>query len=70
MKKGNYTLYLNVYTISQHKDYGKILTPIRKFYGNNANELQERFELWFIKQPLDRNDIETRIDYVQHASNN
>lgn len=45
-------------------------TLVRTFYGNDTNELQERFELWFVKTGYDRADVETRLDYVQHAGRN
>lgn len=40
---------------------------IKSFLGNDKNELQERFEMWVIKQGYDRADVETYIEYVQHA---
>ena len=42
---------------------------VKTFLGNDENELMERFEMWFIKQGYDRADIQTSIDYIQHASN-
>lgn len=40
---------------------------IKRFIGNDLNELQERFELWFIKQVYDRNDIFIQCGEIQHA---
>ena len=40
---------------------------IKRFIGNDLNELQERFELWFIKQAYDRNDIFIQCGEIQHA---
>ena len=42
---------------------------IKRFLGNDKNELHERFEMWLIKQGYDRADIDTYIEYVQHANN-
>lgn len=42
---------------------------VKTFLGNDKNELQERFEMWFIKQPYDSRNVNTYIDYVQHANN-
>lgn len=40
---------------------------IKRFLGNDVNTLYERFEMWFIKQPYDRNDIQTYVGEIQHA---
>ena len=40
---------------------------IKRFLGNDINTLHERFEMWFIKQPYDRNDIQIYVGEVQHA---
>lgn len=40
---------------------------IKRFIGNDLNELQERFEMWFIKQAYDRNDIFIYRGEIQHA---
>ena len=42
---------------------------VKRFLGNDPNELTERFEMWFIKQGYDRSDIATYLEYVQHANN-
>ena len=52
---------------SHSEEFGNYTTKIKRFLGNDKNELQERFEMWFIKQPYDRNDIEIYIGEVQHA---
>ena len=54
----SYKYYLAVYVNKFQK---------RRFLGNDKNELVERFEKWFIKQPYDREDTEIFIGEVQHA---
>lgn len=41
---------------------------IKSFLGNDEAILYERFEKWFIKQGYDRNNINTFLEYVQHAN--
>lgn len=55
----SYKYYLTVYVKKIQK---------RRFLGNNQNELVERFEKWFIKQPYDRNDTEIFMGEVQHTN--
>lgn len=40
---------------------------VKRFIGNDLNVLAERFEMWFIKQPYDRNDITIYRGEIQHA---
>lgn len=40
---------------------------VKRFIGNDLNSLVERFEMWFIKQPYDRNDITIYKGEIQHA---
>ena len=40
---------------------------VKRFIGNDLNSLMERFEMWFIKQPYDRNDITIYKGEIQHA---
>lgn len=57
----------------RHYIYKLIVTNnnivVRTFFGNDPDELQERFEVWFIKQGYDRENIKTYLNYVQHANN-
>lgn len=47
-------------------EFGEVGRKIKRFMGNDVNYLQEKFELWFIKQGLDRNEIFTTIGEIQH----
>lgn len=40
---------------------------VKRFLGNDLNILHERFEMWFIKSPYDRNDVYVYKGEVQHA---
>lgn len=40
---------------------------VKRFIGNDENTLAERFEMWVIKSGYDRNELQTRIDEIQHA---
>lgn len=50
------------------KEFGNISVKIKRFLGNDIDELTERFEKWFVKQPYDRNDIEIYTGEIQHAN--
>ncbi len=65
----HYTYRLEVYKMEQHPEYGRVGRKIKGFIGNDDVELMERFEKWFIKQGYDREEIEVRIENVQHANN-
>ena len=39
---------------------------VKRFIGNNLNELLERFELWFIKTSYDRHDLWLYKGEIQH----
>ena len=56
----------------KHYRYRLVVTNnniiVKRFLGNDKNVLQERFETWFIKQGYDRNNINTYMEYVQHAN--
>ena len=39
---------------------------VKRFIGNDMNELHERFERWFIKSPYDRNDLYLYRGEIQH----
>ena len=54
----SYRYELIVYKIERIDECGKIERKIKRFIGNDLNSLQERFEMWFIKQPLDREEID------------
>ena len=40
---------------------------VKRFIGNDVNELLEKFEKWFIKSPYDRNDLRLYKGEIQHA---
>ena len=40
---------------------------VKRFIGNDINELLEKFEKWFIKSPYDRNDLRLYKGEIQHA---
>lgn len=40
---------------------------VKRFIGNDVNELLEKFEKWFIKSPYDRNDLILYKGEIQHA---
>lgn len=63
----SYKYELVVYKKQNSEEYGNVGTKIKRFLGNDKSELQERFERWFIKQGLDREEIELHIGEVQHA---
>ena len=44
---------------------------LKGFWGNDTNEMYERFEMWFIKSNFTgtREDLFIHMDYVQHANN-
>ena len=62
----SYRYELIVYKTERSDEYGKIGRKIRRFIGNDLNSLQERFEMWFIKQPLDREEIYIYTGEIQH----
>ena len=49
------------------EEHGNCSVKIKRFLGNDVNILKERFEMWFIKSPYDRDDIDVYIGEVQHA---
>lgn len=55
----SYTYELIVYT----NDWKKI----KRFIGNDLNELTERFEMWAIKSSYPREDMRIYKGYIQHA---
>lgn len=65
----HYIYRLTVGRKEYDEQWGKVTTRIKSFLGNDKNDLYERFERWFIKQPLTREEIEVDIEYVQHANN-
>ena len=40
---------------------------VKRFIGNDMNELVERFEKWFIKSPYDRARLTLYKGEIQHA---
>ena len=40
---------------------------VKRFIGNDLDELTERFEKWFIKTSYDRNDLFLYRGEIQHA---
>lgn len=40
---------------------------VKRFIGNDLNQLIEKFEMWLIKQPYDRNDLSLYKGEIQHA---
>ena len=62
----SYRYELIVYKKERSDEFGKIGRKIRRFIGNDLNLLQERFEMWFIKQPLDREEIDIYTGEIQH----
>lgn len=40
---------------------------VKRFIGNDMNELVERFEKWFIKSNYDRYDLRLYKGEIQHA---
>ena len=40
---------------------------VKRFIGNDVNELMKRFEMWIIKAPYDRHDIFLYKGEIQHA---
>ena len=40
---------------------------VKRFIGNDINELQERFEMWFIKSKYTRENITIYKGELQHA---
>lgn len=63
-----YKYELIVYHKVYDKEYGNTKIKIKRFLGNDINILQERFEMWFVKQPYDREDTYIHIGEVQHAN--
>lgn len=63
----SYIYELIVFHKEYSEEYGQIGTKIKRFLGNDKNELMERFEMWFIKQRYDRSDIDIYIGEIQHA---
>ena len=55
----SYTYELIVYT----NDWKKI----KRFVGNDLNELTERFEMWAIKSNYPREDMKIYKGHIQHA---
>lgn len=64
-----YTYRLTVGKKEFDKDFGNVVIRIKAFLGNDKNLLYERFEKWFIKQSLMREDIVVDVENVQHANN-
>lgn len=62
----SYRYELVVYKKQNSKEYGNVGVKVKRFIGNNKNELHERFERWFIKQGLDRVEIDLHIGEIQH----
>lgn len=63
----SYKYELVVYTHMQDVTYGLVGKKLKRFIGNDKNELQERFEMWFIKQGLMRENIDIYLGEIQHA---
>ena len=40
---------------------------VKRFIGNDLDELVERFEMWFIKTGYDRNDLFLYKGEIQHS---
>jgi len=40
---------------------------VKRFIGNDMNDLIERFEMWLIKQPYERNELTLYKCEIQHA---
>ena len=43
------------------------MVKVKRFIGNDLNELLERFELWFIKTSYDRNELYLYKGEIQHS---
>ncbi len=41
---------------------------VKRFIGNDQNELREKFEMWFIKTSYDRENLFLYEGEIQHAS--
>ena len=53
--------------IVYYKETEDKTTKLKRFIGNDINQLKERFEVWFIKQGYDREEIEIYIGHIQHT---
>ena len=40
---------------------------VKRFIGNDLNELLERFEMWFVKSPYDRENLWLYTGEIQHV---
>ena len=67
MSKKSYIYELTVDEKRYNEEYGNYSVQVKRFLGNDVNVLKERFEMWFIKSPYDREDITVHVGYVQHA---
>ena len=66
-KMKSYIYRLIVYKVVSRSEYGYTGIKAKAFLGNDQAALYEKFERWFIKQPLDREEIELSMQEVQHA---
>ena len=63
----SYRYELIVFEKSHDEEYGNVGIKIKRFIGNDINVLKERFEMWFIKQLYDQEEIDIYTDEIQHA---
>lgn len=63
----SYRYELIVYKKAYDEEWGNIGIKLKRFIGNNQAELLERFEMWFIKQSLTREEIYIYQGEIQHA---
>lgn len=62
----SYKYELVAYKKTASEEYGNCGIKIKRFIGNDINALKERFEMWFIKQGYDREEILLHIGEIQH----